>query len=173
MDEILAKLERERLAGWANGPMPDERDSEFTDVIRQYVAADPNRRLALTQKLSIAQMSMLRAFAYRMSSLALRENSVERLRHGLIAFAIEGFQFDPREDWIVLSLFRHSAEKLSVDFAQLLNDAAAYAPTQEIAEMLRRFANNHASIDQMGFRESSDSSGFRYESKSQESANSA
>jgi hypothetical protein len=77
----------------------------------------------------------------------------------LLAIAMEGFEFDPRDALLRLALLYHSAERLGVA-PQELFDIAAGVARGPVAEAMRDFTRARAPEDRtlaaMGYRESSD-----------------
>lgn len=95
------------------------------------------------------------AYAERMAILAVRKQSPDLLKKGLLALVLEGFKLDPREDIMRLALLDHRAIKIGVNPKQLFEEAATFA-TGEAIEHLRQFTLRKAqdkSIESMGFSE--------------------
>src|ERR1051325_11455190 len=68
-----------------------------------------------SSNLSEDQRQFLLDSARAMSVLAVRTNRKEHLRYGLLAFLLEGGQFDKQETVSYLSLLNHSATKIGVN----------------------------------------------------------
>jgi type II secretion system protein G len=73
---------------YAQAPLPSAPDAIVESLVRRFEPDDPIRCVAIGNSLTRASEQVLTAYAIRMASLAVRERSVERLRLGLLGFAL-------------------------------------------------------------------------------------
>ncbi|HEX2203894.1 MAG TPA: hypothetical protein VHG91_11375 [Longimicrobium sp.] len=167
MDEaldLLAEVEAMR-PGYLRQPLPAAADAPPERLARLFAGAPPEARAQMSGLVTQRVADFLLAFAERMASLAVRERSPDRLRLGLAAVALEDFRYDSREDLLVLAPLYHAAGKIGADPRDLFDEAAALAPGAG-ADGLRSFLRHrdlHRILDALGYRESADADGFRYE----------
>jgi hypothetical protein len=140
-------------------------DAEIAQLVRQFAVSSEAQRGAIEAELTDEHSFGFLVFAERMAALAVRENSVDRLRDGLLSIAMEQFRFDLREDLMVMSLLYNSAKKIGADpDAVFMSVCPAVAP--QVARELQKFVSRPAelkSIAAMGYREIDDAAGFRYD----------
>lgn len=89
----------------------------------------------------------------------------ERVRDALTWHAIEGGEFDYRDNLMVIVLIYHSALRLGLDAVALFDEVAAMAPPRlagEIAGFPRR-EPSHRSLEAFDYREVPMPGGVRYE----------
>jgi hypothetical protein len=77
----------ERYLAW---PIPSSVDDNIATLIDQFASGDALPREDLTRSLSSPQVDVLIGFGIRMAILGVREQSVARLRLGLLAVALGG-----------------------------------------------------------------------------------
>lgn len=150
-------------AGYLDRPLPSPRDDEITALLDR--ARDDGQLIQLAELVRPAQDAVLRAFAERMASLAVRTGDPVTVRNGLLAAAIAIVvpDVDVREVLLVLPLLWHSAQRLALDPAEEFEATAEEFPPA--ARALRQFIARKPAdqrIGAMGYVESADDSGFRY-----------
>jgi len=156
-------LEPRSNAGYLGLPLPSPRDAEITAVLGR--AMNDGELVQLAELVRGPQTAVLRAFAERMASLAVRIGEPATLRGGLLSAAVVTAVpgVDGREVLLILPLLWHSARRLDLD------PAAEFAATADVfppaATALRQFAARKPEdqrIEAMGYVESTDDGGFRY-----------
>jgi hypothetical protein len=83
--------------GYFGLPLPCSEDAHVGALVEGFAAAREAVREKLRRRLTRVHVGLLTAFAVRMASLAVREQSGQRLRLGLLAFALAGDS--PDADW--------------------------------------------------------------------------
>jgi hypothetical protein len=78
-------------------PIPSGVDNDIAALVDQFVTGDAGLREGLMWSLTSPQVDRLIGFGIRMAILAVREQSVARLRVGLLAVALGGSS--RRSDW--------------------------------------------------------------------------
>ncbi len=159
----LAILERMANWGYRTWPLPHERDKEIGRLVDHL-----GRRgfHGSGETLDEQHGRVLREFAERMASLAVRRRSPEDLRLGLLALALAAsVSRDIRDEIVVMAPLWRSAEILGLDPVSEFT-AAGEAVDGLGGQQLLSFAARSPrdrSLQAMGYIESSDEGGFRYE----------
>lgn len=150
---------------YAFRPIPCELDTMIEVFVREFMHAPLPERNQIVAAIPAEDGAFFISFAQRMATLAVRERSRERLLEGLVALIIEDFKEDWRDNIIRLAPLYDAGLKIDLEPQVLFNEAAAYFnndPAIEIANFPARPAELKT-LRAMGFRESSDNDGFKYE----------
>jgi hypothetical protein len=153
----------DRLTGYGLWHLPCQVDESLTEVVEMARALSPFERPAV-DKAFAKDRGILRAFAGRMATLAVRESSEQRLTAGLSALVVENFDDDARETTMELALLFDAARRIGVSPTTAFADAIAWARPQA-AEQLRAYLARDPGlqrIESMGYAAKSDRDGFRY-----------
>ena len=164
--DLIAILGSNATDGYGLLPIPTPIDGDVRNLIEAICQAQPVARTELISKLTPRHGFVMMSFAERMSSSAVRTGQVQFVLEGLIALAIADKLVDHREVLMVLSLVCRSAEKLGLDCRKSLPSAAGFDP--DFHEVVSKFVNRNdelRSVGAMGFIESNDEDGFRYQRK--------
>jgi hypothetical protein len=156
----LEVLELEHNRGYGPRPIPVDRDSEIDEVVRRGLTAAGYAQLRAA--VAPGHHAVLRAWAERMASFAVRQASAEPLAPALVALALGGLDDGSREALAVLPLVYRSAELVGEDPAGLFQRAAAAVGETAAAELRRFLTRGDRSIRSMGYVEDTDEDGFRY-----------
>jgi len=134
---------------------------KFLDAI---VVENCDVEKTIVDRLKLDQRNFFLNAARGMAVLAVRERRAVRLRYGLHSLLIEGARLDPRETISYLSLLSHSADKLDVDLALILNSLSSGVPqtARDIAERFLRKPVAQRGIEFFGFVEVSPDGEFDY-----------
>ncbi len=148
-------------------PIPDVRDSVVDEFISQVRDGDAAAIAALAAGPSDRGASVLRVYAERMSSLAVRREDPAVLVRAVVALVAGGLARGDREAIMVMALIEHSARLLHEDLAEIFKPAASAINAlsaggpENLAAWLAR-APEDRTLAAMGFEESADQDGFRY-----------
>jgi hypothetical protein len=157
-------LDVESNAGYLGRPLPSARDDEITALLDR--ARQDGRATQLVDLLRPRQDAVLRAFAERMAALAVRAGDRAVLRNGLLSAAVAFVvpDVDVREVLLILPLLWHSAGRLELDPAAEFRATAEEFPpaARDLWQFVAR-APADQRIEAMGYVESADADGFRYE----------
>ena len=164
---LLERLTREELSGYHDRPIPYPLDQTVSGLVQALADITlGEREQILDSWFDPVQLSALSAFCVRMCSLAVRERSSDLVMTGLLAETFEGFRQDFRDGGIqALAVAHHAARRVGADPGELFAQAASLA-SPEMAGHIRDFLEREdldAVLGAVGYREGSDSSGFRYE----------
>lgn len=153
----LEILEPDRNEGYLDWRLPCTRDEEVADflsTVGEGQAADAGLRAR--------HADVLLVFAERMATLARRRESPRHLSVGLEAVALGALLGDSREAVQVMSLLWKTAEALELDPAREFSVAAERYEIKELYTFMDRSPEDR-SIESMGYVETQDEFGFRYE----------
>lgn len=157
--DALAALEPSNNRGYGRKPLPTIRDDEIAVLLHQLVSQNSISSLEPQHGIVLA------AYAERMASLAVRTGSSELIRDGLVAIQLALKSGDQRESMPVLSLLSRAAELIGSTPSEEFLAAARYmslTPSDQLISFLERNEDDR-SLAAMGFVESSDEQGFRFE----------
>lgn len=166
-DELFADavwLNVSNNEGYGLLPIPTERDEEISSLIRQWIALDVCERRETSCFISEEQRATLLAYSERMASQAVRRSDGELILLGLLALGLDGWRTDWRDNVLLLCLHFDACQKIGIEANDLFNHASALLPPN-VGSALTAFLNRSPedqSLDAMGYKESSDSDGFRY-----------
>lgn len=160
--EDLDRLEADRHLGYLPRPIPQPLDDEIRRLLAPVL--DAGGWADLRARVTPDHHSVLRVFAERMASWAVRQRDSRPLKIALAALALGGLDDGSREALAVVPLVYRSAERLDVEPEELFEDVARHVG-DEAASTLRAFPRRSPrdrSIAAMGYEESRDEDGFRY-----------
>ncbi|MCI0628435.1 MAG: hypothetical protein L0387_43420 [Acidobacteria bacterium] len=163
--DFSEKLKRGGNFDYELKEIPCQLDDEIRSLTDLFLRGTDLERELISSCFNDSHSMTFIVFSERMASLAVRKSSREILLAGLIAQVIEGWRFDPRANLMRLSLILHSAVNLGIELVELFSEASKYA-SQEVADYFQAFLRRrpeNQSIEVMGYRESTDADGFRYD----------
>jgi hypothetical protein len=157
-------LSSEINQGYGKLSIPNSRDREITELIKQWLALDSNKRMDATNTISGLQRATLLAYSERMASRAVRESNRNWIVLGLIAQGLDGWRADWRENALLLCLHYDACLRLGIAANEVFSEAEDVLPLKAgraLASFLKRDPEDK-SLDSMGYIASSDEDGFRY-----------
>ena len=156
----LEVLNPNRNLGYLPKRIPIARDGEIDDLLSRYIA---RRSVARLQRcMQEGNKLVLRAFAERMASAAIRNSSPGQLRLGLIALLLTLDGLDARDGLTILPLYYDAILRLRPDpfeFTESVRQIIGDRMAVPLTEFLKRADK---SLKAMGFSEGADADGFRY-----------
>jgi RNA binding exosome subunit len=163
MKRALSDFRKMNFTGYRLWTLPNETDEKISRIIDLFMSMNAEekshaRKLIKGRRIS----SILLAYSERMAILAVRIKSKEPLARGLFAHILEDFKSDDRENLLVLSLIRHSANKIGVNVREIIAEARNHA-TMRAKEILDGLEKDFSSIREMGYRETKRDGQFWYE----------
>jgi hypothetical protein len=148
--------------GYLSKPIPGPRDEEISILLRQIIE---QRLIARVRHTLLEEPAMvLRAFAERMASAAVRQVDSEILRMGLIALLLAWRGPDCRNTLVIFPLFYDAILKLGLDrdpFIASIRRVLGDELISPFIDFLDR-PEGAKSLQAMGYIEGSDGDGFRY-----------
>jgi hypothetical protein len=158
----LHVLDADANRGYLPMTIPIARDREIGQVLSQVVAERGISNLA--RSLQNGRELVLRAFAERMASLAVRNGDLESLRLGLIALLLSSRGPDLRDSIAVVPLFYDAIARLGVDlhsFVATVQEAVGDLLCKAFLDFSKR-SDFEMGLEIGGYSASSDADGFRY-----------
>jgi hypothetical protein len=162
---IAARLNDRQLNGHRARRIPHPLDDVLAEVIAAYRAATPREQGALVGELNSVGIGALCTFSERLAAVAVRAESVEPLREGLIGLGmVAALLDDPHDHLYSLAAVNHSANLLGTDLAAVIDSVANELPGAAL-DQFRAFArrvDRHKSLEAFGLRASGHGDTFRY-----------
>lgn len=153
-----------RFNGYGPAELPCARDVELDAFVEQLRGEGPAAVRRALAGVSEKGRAVLRAYAERMASLALRRRDPALLVRAAVALVVGGLDSNEPEALMVMSLVDDAARRLGVELADLFEEAANVAGhpgAVNLAMWLMRKPEDR-SIASMGFAAGADGGGFRY-----------
>jgi hypothetical protein len=159
---LIRALEPAGNIGYGQQKLPSARDMEVETLLREAIAAGaiPDALRGATDQ----QRAVLRVFAERISSLAVRARSEEKVILALAVLCLSASRSDARELAAILPLPLHAARVVGLDINEavkrvrgIVGDALA----EPLLDFLKR-APEDRSLEAMGYVAGADEGGFRY-----------
>lgn len=151
--------------GYGRLPIPAPRDEQILALLREWQCLSEEEREAASRLITKDQMLTLLAFSERMASLAVRVRNRAFVVSGLIALGLDGWRTDWRENMLLLCLHFDASKKIGADLDSIFQEAAntlsSKVSTALVAFLKRSPADQ--SLEAMGYKESVDEDGFRYQ----------
>jgi hypothetical protein len=158
----LTPLDRARNHGYLQLPIPTMRDAEIADLLTRI--GDTRAIPAMMRSLTEGHCEVLRVYAERMASAAVREGDKSLLETGLVALLLTWGSSEAREGLLVLPLFVDAVQRLGLKNRQFVDSVQS-----ELGELacrpFVRFLNRSEtdrSLASMGYEVGKDAEGFRY-----------
>lgn len=158
---------QQRFATYGPSPIPNSRDDAVEQFIDRTRSAGPPATAAVTAHASERGRRVLRAYAERMASLAVRRRDVQLLVRAVVAVVLGGLDQNALEALMVMPLIENSARLLDADLAAIFEkaaDAVGHPGSVNLMLWLTR-APEDRTLQSMGFVEAEDEGGFRYQLK--------
>jgi hypothetical protein len=165
MDRIERGIKSEIYHGYLPRPIPHALDHSPDRLLSAYLNSSTSDR-ELFQIADHRIASILQVYAERMAALAVRHSRANLVDKAVTALGLALLiGHDDRDVMLVMPLPWRSAELLGLEPAQIFDRAAACLP-EPASTGLRKFARRapkDRTLACMGYVESSDEGGFRYE----------
>jgi len=112
-----------------------------------------------------SSMRLLSTYGITMGAAAVRENSVQRIKDGLLGVVMEGGLSEYRDTICSLALLRHSAEKLGLDPRSVFSEAEAFADDRMHTFVQTILSQDALDISAYGYEEGTADGRFCYKQK--------
>jgi hypothetical protein len=163
MNVARFELKSAALADYLHAPIPTEDDAAIRSFVRNAAAnGSSENAFALTD----AEALVLVLFAERMAALAVRENSGQHVKDGLLALAIEAGNLDLSESLGSTSVLWDAATRVMQDPESVFAECCQRAPESEFLDALRHFLRcppEERSLEAWAYEVFTDCEGFRYQ----------
>lgn len=153
-----------RFDGYGPSAFPNSLDAEVAALVDTWRGAGPSAVAEAIAESSEGGRSVLRAYAERMASLAVRESSRDLLLNAVVANVVGGLSTNERESLLVMAPIEDAASRIGVDLPGLFEDAAScvgHPGTVNLMVWLTRTPENR-SLATMRFVADEGADGFRY-----------
>lgn len=144
----------------------DEHTDLVASIVEAFLTSDSSGRQRIVSRLSEHTSGALRAYAFKMSTEAVRQTSPDMVVRGLVALVIDGGRRDIRDCIIGMALLYHSALKLGMDAKSTFDTNASLSRSLPFRQAMREFPNRQPADRNLAafyFREVTTPSGFTYE----------
>ena len=159
---LLALLKSALESAYFQQPIPSEIDDGVSRVLSSLSARDQTDLKLVSDGVVADEAQVLGLYAERMASLAVRENSVNRVKQGLMALIIYARTEDPRDVLLVLCLLHDASIKTSGNPKQVFNEVnAVFGETVLLNDFINR-SDEDKTIEAMGYEELKTKDGFLY-----------
>ena len=162
LNSLLALLKMALDSAYYQQAIPSEVDERISNILASLSTSDSVGLELIADGVAGDEARVLGLFAERMASLAVRENSIEPVKQGLLALLLYARTEDPRDVLLVLSLLHDAVIKTSgtpksvfAEISSIIGDAGF------LNDFLNR-SDEDKSIDSMGYKESKNEEGFLY-----------
>ncbi len=144
-------------------PLPAELDGRLDQAVKEFMALDAAGRETFQSSLSPAARSLFGIFGHRAATRAVRENSQELVKLGLVAAVIANYVVPQRRRIEVgLAVYHHAAVKLGLSPPELFAMAAAYAGDELSAQLTAFGSRGDVTLKRYGWKEVQTADGVQY-----------
>ena len=143
-------------------PIPAERDEKIAGLLDTQLKIGNLAKLA--SEIRMDQRGILRCFAERAATLALRRQDEKLLKLGLIALCLGWPIEDYREGLLILPVLYHAARMLGMNPEQLFHEVGNLFGGEietELTDFLER-SDEDKSLEAMGYRLIHEPDGIRF-----------
>ena len=153
-----------RFDGYGPSAFPNPLDDEVAALVTSWKAGGPQAVAEAIAGSTDNGRGVLRAYAERMASLAVRNNDRDILLNAVVANVVGGLSTNERESLLVMAPIEDAAARLGVDLPGLFEDAAScvgHPGTANLMVWLTRTPENR-SLATMRYVAEDGADGFRY-----------
>lgn len=169
MAQELHTVDPRQFVGYGQAAIPDPRDEEVSATIDELITAGAPAVAGAIAGLDERIAQVLRAYAERMASAAVRRGERLVLLRALVAVVVGGLHAGRPDALVVTSVIEDAATRIGVDVQSLFGDASGIVGHPGSVELMRWLSRpvELRAIDQMGFtaEQQGDQDGFRYVSR--------
>jgi hypothetical protein len=153
-----------RFAGYGPARLPDQRDDDLVAFFDDLIVGGETSAASTLATISDRAREVLRAYAVRMASLAVRRHDPAKLVSAVIANVLGGLDENMHESLMAMAPIEDAARRLSVDLPQVFEQASTivgHPGTVNLMIWLTRKPEDR-SLASMGYAAGADIDGFRY-----------
>jgi hypothetical protein len=153
-----------RFAGYGPSEPPSPLDDEVAQFVAKVAGAGPTGVSDAVEVATENGRRVLRAYAERMASIAVRRSDIELGRSAVIALVIGGLNDGTPEALTVMAPLEAGVRKLGGDPGEVFGRAAEVVGHPGSVSLMLWLARTPAdrTLSSMGFVEGEDDSGFGY-----------
>ncbi len=162
LNSLLALLKMALDTAYYQQAIPSKVDEGINNMLASLSTSDPAELELIADDVAGDEARVLGLFAERMASLAVRENSIEPVKQGLLALLLYARTEDPRDVLLVLSLLHDAVIKTSGTPKKVFDEASLIFGGAGLLDDFLNRSDEDKSIDAMGYEESKNDEGFLY-----------
>jgi hypothetical protein len=158
----LKVLEPDANHGYLPQAIPTSRDDDIARLLSQILAED--RVARVVRQVGQGHSAVLRVFAERVATAAVRSRDPGLLRLGMIALLLSWRGPDSRETLLIFPLFYDAIQRIGLDSESFVATIRQLVGDQLIAPFVQYLQRPEPSksLKAMGYAVGSDQDGFRY-----------
>ena len=115
--------------------IPAPIDTRFHEIASAYRKADPALRQQVRDQIPTEYWQPLLGICDRCAEWAMVDKDPVHIEDGLTAFCLEDFRFDPKENFVHLSMLWYAAKTLHADTVGLFNQIGRYGSPHGLQEL--------------------------------------
>jgi hypothetical protein len=153
-----------KFNGYGPSALPDPRDQAVGELVERLIADGPTAVASVSSRITDKARQVLRAYAERMASLAVRRRDGDLLLGAVVAVVLGGLDENRLESLMVMAPIEDSAGRLGLDLPELFEAASnvvGHPGTVNLMLWLTRKREDRT-LASMGFVAAEDNDGFRY-----------
>jgi hypothetical protein len=153
-----------RFASFGLAEFPDPRDSDVDEYVRTLRSGGPSAVSQALASVSEKGRQVLRVYAERAASRAVRDGSRDLLVLATIALVVGGLDQNALEALTRMPLIEDASKRLGIELSEVFNDVAGivgHPGSVNLMVWLTRSAEDRTP-ECMGFAAAEDKAGFRY-----------
>lgn len=151
--------------GYGPSRLPDARDDEVALFVAEVIEGGVGAVSQALDRITEPGRDVLRAYAERMASLAVRRKDRGRLVSGLVALVLGGLGENRVESLMIMALIEDGAKRIGENLQGIFDEVSAIVGHPATANLMLWASRNASdrSLSSMGFKPGSDEDGFRYQ----------
>jgi hypothetical protein len=156
--------QQRRYVSWGRAPFPDPRDADVDAYVRALREGGQPAVAATVAAVSERGRKVLRAYAERAATRAVRNDAADLLVLASIALVMGGLDQNDREALLRMPLVEDASRRIGVDLATVFEEVAGlvgHPGTVNLVLWLSR-APEDRTLEGIGFAAGDDGDGFRY-----------
>ena len=157
-------LSQGSYGAYRSARFPDDRDAELDGYVAGLMSGGPAAVKKALDAVSEPGRTVLRAYAERAASRAVREQAPDLLVRALVALVVGGLDFNAFEALIPMAAVEDAGYRIGAEPGEFFGTAADLVGPTGTVSLFLWLARNPAerSLEYMGLAADSDESGFRY-----------
>ncbi|MFF3967867.1 hypothetical protein ACFYZI_40725 [Streptomyces griseorubiginosus] len=162
----LSRLRDKRFNGYLRIRLPHELDTEVETIVAAYMQASTPVRQRMTDSIDGRTAGVFSAYGQRMASTAVRAQSVEPLKRGLVSVSLaEGRLNQPYDNLFVLAALNDAAIVIGSTLKTVLADVARVLPQTGLTAIQKfdQRQDRDKTLESMGLRTTGSGQTFLYE----------
>jgi hypothetical protein len=159
-----ADMNQATFNGYGPSELPNKRDDVVGEFVNALVSGGASAVAEVLPRVTDKARQVLRAYAERMASLAVRRRDNATLLKAVVALVVGGLDENRVESLMVMAPIEDSAARIGVELPRLLEDASKIVGHPATVNLMLWLTRNDEdrSLASMGFVATENTDGFRY-----------